>query len=303
LNWFEAEATHIGRAMTRQASFAAVVAAYLVTLLVALAAGWAATAVWHDPHPLAVVAVADLVGTAVIFAFSVAMRNSSMYDPYWSVVPPVIALYLLDGGLGPAARDWLVFALVAAWGLRLTYNWARGWPGMHHEDWRYVTIRRNTGSAYWPASFAGIHLFPTVQVFLGCLALYPAMRGERDLGWLDAVALVVTASAIAIEALADEQLRAFVRTSKPGDMMERGLWRFSRHPNYFGEVSFWWGLWLFGVAARPGDWWWTLAGPLAITGMFLFASIPMLDRRNLERRSAYAERMQRVSALVPWPRR
>ena len=287
--------TRIGRPLARPASFAVVAAAYLVALAAALAAGWAV----RDWHPLAVVAVADVIGTVVIFVASVAMRNSSMYDPYWSVVPPVIALYFLEGG----TRDWLVLALVAAWGLRLTFNWARGWPGMHHEDWRYVDIRRSTGRAYWPASFAGLHFFPTLQVYLACLALFPAMTGHRALGWLDAIALIVTAGAIAIETLADEQLRAFVRTSKPGGIMESGLWRYSRHPNYFGEVSFWWGLWLFGVAARPADWWWTLVGPLAIAGMFLFASIPMLDRRNLERRPAYAERMQHVSALVPWFRR
>ncbi len=285
----------IGRELNRQAAFAAVAVAYLIAIAAAVAAGW----IVRDWHPLAVVAVADVTGTIVIFAASVIMRNSSMYDPYWSVAPPIIALYLLDGG----ARDWLVLALVAAWGLRLTFNWARGWPGMQHEDWRYTDIRRSAGGAYWGASFFGIHLFPTVQVYLGCLALYPAMFGQRPLGWLDAVAAIVTAGAIAIELLADEQLRAFVQKRQPGDTMDRGLWRYSRHPNYFGEISFWWGLWLFGVAARPGDWWWTLAGPLAITVMFVVVSIPMLDKRSLERRPAYAERMQHVSALIPWFRR
>jgi len=284
--------SHVGRDLNRGAAFAVVAVAYVVAIAAAVAAGW----IVRDWHPLAVVAVADLTGTIVIFAASVIMRNSSMYDPYWSVAPPIIALYLMNGG----ARDWLVFALVAAWGLRLTFNWARGWPGMHHEDWRYSDIRRSAGSAYWGASFFGIHLFPTAQVYLGCLALYPAMFGHRPLGWLDAVAIVVTAGAIAIETLADEQLRAFVQKRQPGETLDSGLWRYSRHPNYFGEISFWWGLWLFGVAARPGDWWWTLAGPLAITAMFLIVSIPMLDKRSLERRPDYAERMQHTSALIPW---
>ena len=281
--------------MTRRTSFAVVCAVYLLALATAIGAGWAV----RDRHPLAVIAVADLAGTIVVFMSSVALRNSSLYDPYWSVAPPAIALYLLDGGV----RDWLVFTLVGAWGLRLTLNWARGWPGMHHEDWRYVDIRGSTGRSYWLASFAGIHLFPTVQVYLGCLALYPAMRGHHGPGWVDAAAGLITAGAIIVETLADEQLRRFVRTSSPGETMERGLWRYSRHPNYFGEVSFWWGIWLFGVAARPGVGWWTLAGPLAITAMFLFASIPLLDRRSLERRPAYALRMRKVSPLVPWFRR
>jgi steroid 5-alpha reductase family enzyme len=170
---------------------------------------------------------------------------------------------------------------------------------MRHEDWRYVSIRRSTGRLYWPASLTGIHLFPTVMVYLGCLALYPAMDGGRGFGWLDGVAAAVTAGAIALEALSDEQLRRFARSATPGAIMERGLWRYCRHPNYLGEISFWWGLWLFGVAGRPADWWWTLAGPLAITGMFLAASIPMIDRRSLERRPGYAEHMRRVPALLP----
>ncbi len=290
-----AGAQPIGRHIGRGPSFGIVVAAYAAALAVAVGAGWAARG-WH---PLAMVAIADLAGTVVIFASSVAMRNSSMYDPYWSVVPPAVAIYLVD----EPSRSWLVLFLVSAWGVRLTYNWARGWPGMGHEDWRYVDIRRTTGRWYWPASLAGIHLFPTAQVYLGCLALYPAATGARGLGWVDAVALVVTGGAIAIEAVADEQLRAFGRVKRPGESMDRGLWRYSRHPNYFGEVSFWWGLWLFGLAARPADWWWTLAGPVAITAMFLTASIPMIERRNAERRPGYAERMRHVSPLVPWFRR
>ena len=285
----------IGRTMSRSTSFAVVLAVYLVGLGAALAAGWAV----RDWHPLAVVAVADVAGTLVIFTSSVAMRNSSMYDPYWSVVPPAIAVYLCADG----ARSWIVLALVFAWGIRLTYNWARGWPGMHHEDWRYVDIRRRTDGSYWAASFTGIHLFPTAQVYLGCLALYPALTAGHAFGWVDVLAAVVTAGAIAIEAVADEQLHMFTRTKTAGEIMERGLWRYSRHPNYFGEALFWWGLWLFGVAAHPTDGWWTLAGPVAITVMFLVASIPMIDRRSLDRRPGYREHMRRVRAFAPWFKR
>jgi steroid 5-alpha reductase family enzyme len=108
----------------------------------------------------------------------------------------------------------------------------------------------------------------------------------------------VTGGAIALETIADEQLRAFNRTKQPGEICARGLWAWLRHPNYLGEILFWWGLWLFGVAAAP-SWYWSVIGPLAITAMFLFASIPMLDRRNLERRPGYAEVMKSVPALVP----
>jgi steroid 5-alpha reductase family enzyme len=241
----------------------------------------------------------DLVATIVVFAFSMRWRNGSVYDPYWSVVPPLIALYWVanaEAALG--LRQVVVTTLVFAWGIRLTGNWVRGWPGLHHEDWRYGELYR-TPLPKWAVSLVAIHLLPTVIVLLGCLALVPALAvGDDPWGMLDSVALLVTAGAVLVETVADEQLRRFARTRAPGDIMRDGLWAWSRHPNYFGELSFWWGLSLFGLAADASAWW-TVVGPLAMTAMFVFASIPMLDRRSLARRPGYAEHMQRVAALVP----
>jgi steroid 5-alpha reductase family enzyme len=286
----------------RSGAFGVVLVAYLLALAAALATG-----LWlGNERPILTVFVADAVATLVIFAFSMALRNSSLYDAYWSLAPPVIALYWaqLPSALGAdGVRQGLVLWLVVAWAVRLTFNWARGWAGLGHEDWRYVDLRASAKIPYWLVSLGGIHFFPTVQVFLGCLALYPALTlGTRPFGVLDIVATLVTAGAIAIELLADEQLAAFNRTKQPGEICTRGVWAWSRHPNYFGELSFWWGLWLFGLAADP-SWGWTVIGPLAMTGMFLFASIPMLDKRSVGRRPGYAEHMRRVSRLVPWPPR
>jgi steroid 5-alpha reductase family enzyme len=248
---------------------------------------------------------ADLAATIVVFAFSVAFDNSSFYDAYWSVAPIAIAPWLAS--LGPGAnrvRQVVVIALVVAWGVRLTWNWARGWTGLGHEDWRYRDIRQKTRKAYWPASFLGIHLFPTVLVYLGCLPLwYSLAESPAPLGPLDAVAAMITAGAIIIEGVADNQLRRFVMSRPPaGTVMREGLWRFSRHPNYFGELSFWWGIALFGLAAGTMPLW-GFGGALAMTGLFVFASGPMLDRRSLERRPGYAEHMKKTSMLIPMPPR
>jgi steroid 5-alpha reductase family enzyme len=197
----------------------------------------------------------------------------------------------------------LVVALVVAWAVRLTWNWARGWPGLHHEDWRYGLLYERAPLPPWLTSLLGIHLFPTVQVWLGCLAFAPALGwGARPLGLLDALAVFVTGGAILLETVADEQMRAFARTKQPGDVMTRGLWARSRHPNYLGEIGFWTGLALFGLAADP-SWWWSLLGPVAMIVMFVTASIPMLDTRSIERRPGYADHMRRVPALLPRPGR
>lgn len=283
---------------TRAQSFAWIVLAYVV----AIAAGIGCVMWAPFDGPIYNAAFADVVATCVIFAFSVAFSNSSYYDAYWSVIPPLIGLYWLffAASGAPVTRQALCLGLCTLWGVRLTYNWSVGWTGLDHEDWRYVDIRGVTGKLYWPASFAGIHMYPTVEVFFACLPMYPAMTSSTPVNWIDGVAAVVTLVAILIEAVADEQLRAFVKTKKPGELIHHGLWRYSRHPNYFGELLFWWGLFLFGFAASPADWTWTIIGTSAITIMFFFISVPMMEKRQLEKKPHFQEIIDSTSMLIPW---
>jgi steroid 5-alpha reductase family enzyme len=272
-----------------------------------VAAGVAAALVWTRVLPHVAtwerIAAADVAATVVVFAFSVLFDNSSFYDAYWSVAPMVIApaLAAQSGTDVPLARRAVVIALVLVWGARLTFNWARGWQGLAHEDWRYADYRGKR-SPYWVTSLVGFHMMPTVWVYLGCLSLIPAIAtGTRPVGPLDAAGFVVTTGAIAIEAVADEQLRAFrLGQPTPGRILDTGLWALSRHPNYFGELSFWWGLYLFALAADP-SWWGAIAGALSITMLFMFLSVPLLDKRSLARRPQYRDHMRRVPALFPNP--
>ncbi len=278
----------------------------LVLVAYALAGGAAvATAMWlRAQSPIVTVGLADLVATIVIFIFSVITRNSSMYDPYWSVAPIPIALFWLaqpgsDGFANP--RHILIFALLCLWAIRLTGNWAVRWHGLRHEDWRYRDIEKQTGLFYWPVSFIGIHLMPTILVFLGCLALWPTLSDRNtSLSWLDGVAALVTLAAVLIEGTADYQMEQFRgRPESAEQAIPPGLWSASRHPNYFGEVLFWWGLFLFVPLAYPG-FWWTIAGPVAILLLFLGISIPLMERHLLARHPTYVEYQRRVSAFVPW---
>jgi steroid 5-alpha reductase family enzyme len=276
--------------------------AYLLCIAAALATLYAVDL----PQPWNAFA-ADVVATVVIFIFSRRYRNSSFYDPYWSVIPPLLAIYWYcanaQAGVD-AGRALLVIGLAWLWGIRLTANWATFWGGLTHEDWRYPLVRERAGRFTFLADFFGIHFYPTVQVFLGCLPIYAVMtRGQAPLGWLDGVAAAVTLGAIAIETIADLQLHAFIKTRQPGTFIQSGLWGWSRHPNYFGEVGFWWGLMLFGLAAAPEAWWWIMPGAVTMLVMFLGASIPFMDKRNLQRKPAYAEYMRRTSALLPLPPR
>lgn len=284
---------------SRRASFAWLVGGYLAALT---AAGTALCFVPDGLGSFWTVALADLAATLVIFAFSRGLKCSSMYDAYWSVAPIAIVFYWVfhaEEVVNPIRAGAVLF-LVTWWGVRLTYNWARSWPGLHHTDWRYLIMRDKAPSLWFFSDLFGIHLFPTVEVLLGLSGAWVALsQGHDPLSWIDLVALVVTAGAITIETFADQQLVAFAKVKRPGEIIQSGLWAYSRHPNYFGELSFWWGLYLFGLAADTG-YLWTIAGPLTMTAMFLGVSIPWMDRRSCERRPQYAEHMKRVSALVPW---
>jgi steroid 5-alpha reductase family enzyme len=278
-----------------------------VAYLAAFAAAVVAATMLPGRSPLLVAGVADVVATVVVFGFSLFLGNSSAYDPYWSVAPvPIVVYWSLVPGAAAAsgARQALVVLLVTAWGLRLTANWVARWHGLSDEDFRYREIRAKTGALYWPASLFSIHLMPTAWVFLGLLPTYPALAlPGRPLGVLDLLATLVTAAAIAVEALSDLQLRRFMTSRRdPEAVLDQGLWSLSRHPNYFGEVLFWWGLWLFGLAASP-SWAWTAVGPLSITLLFALVSVPWMDRRMLSRHPSWAGHMRATSAIIPWPRR
>ncbi|MFT5357029.1 MAG: steroid 5-alpha reductase family enzyme, partial [Polyangiales bacterium] len=283
--------------LSRSAGFARITAAYVVAGAGALCT-WLVLYVGHESFGMASSlefgAAMDVVATVVVFLFSVALRNSSAYDAYWSVAPMALAAYWAALGEGTLVRVVLVVGLVWWWGGRLTWNWARTWTGLDHEDWRYVDLRRKTGAAWPLVNFFGIHFFPTVQVFLGLLPVHAALTIDAPLGIWDGVAVLITALAVLIEQVSDRQLLDFRRSPDrvKGDVMNTGLWAYSRHPNYVGESLFWWGLAFFTLQVAPSETW-RWSGAAAITIMFVVISIPMIEERNKARRANYEERAAR----------
>ena len=279
-------------------SLVIVTVAYLIAVAVGYAWllwGPATGRLWLDTL------IADILATLVVFAFSRAYRNSSFYDAYWSVIPPLLLFYWWSQGDGDALRTWLIAVLVVVWAVRLTANWVYAFPGLHHEDWRYPMFRKRAGRFELVADLVAIHLIPTLQVFLGMVPVYVAVTTPGGgLAWLTVIAFVVGMAAVTLEGVADVQMHRFVASARPGDVMDRGLWSWSRHPNYFGEFGFWLALALFGLAAAPQAWW-LFAGAAAMLAMFLGASIPMMETRSLRRRPGYQAVIDRVSRFVPRP--
>jgi steroid 5-alpha reductase family enzyme len=285
--------------MPRGKSFVVVTAAYVAACGAFVGA---ARALGH-PYAWASVFVGYLAATAVIFVVGELVNNGSAFDPWWSVMPPAAAIWLTAASHGNTARGVLVSALVTVWGVRLTYNWAYGWSGFGHEDWRYTMLYEQAKMPKPAVRLLAVELFPTLIVTLGSWPLAVAcIRNTHALGALDVVAAVVTGAAILLEMVADNQRRAFDKVKQAGQVLDRGLWAWSRHPNYLGEIGLWVGLGLFAIAADPRAWF-TLAGPLAIIVMFLAASIPMLEKRSAERRPGWAAYRARTSMLLLRPPR
>ena len=252
-------------------------------------------------HILWKILIADVIGTVVVFIFSVIFNNSSMYDPYWSVQPFVIAVFLAWPLNELGVLEMIVLFMVFLYGLRLTLNFYRGWTGMVHEDWRYRDFRSNFPRLYWPISFLGIHLFPTLMVFLACMSMVHIFQGPgMELNVWFFVGLITMIIAVGLAFIADAQMKSFrMKPESKGKLMRSGLWKYSRHPNYLGEIMTWWGLFFFSLSAGYGEYWMGI-GALTVTLMFLVISIPLLEKRELARRAEYAEYKKEVAVLLPF---
>jgi steroid 5-alpha reductase family enzyme len=286
----------------------------LILLFIYIAAFSVGLFIGNSYTGFSVIMKSAMIGFAtvlIIWLFSFIADNSSVFDPYWSVAPIFFTLYYWISFTGfrfPVEGTWFstvrfvfILALVILWGLRLTYNFSRNWGGLKHEDWRYMNLRKKAGFLYWVVSYLGIHLFPAIMVFLGSLSVWVALTaGVRPMNFLDIAGILITGIAIWLEAKADKELHQYVQQNpEGGKTMRTGLWAISRHPNYLGEITFWWGLYLFALAANPSCWW-VIIGPSTITIMFIFISIPMIEKRLMERKKDYKEYRDKVPMLLPF---
>jgi len=239
--------------------------------------------------------IADVVATAVTFLFSVILKNASVYDPYWSVLPiVVIAFYATQTPLTTVRL--LPFIAILLWGLRLTLNWAYTFHGLTHQDWRYTMLKEKTGVLYPLVNFFGIHLFPTLVVY-GCIL--PAVftfEMELSLNAGSVIFFILSIGAIVLQGVSDIQMHAY-RKNRTTPFIRKGLWRYSRHPNYLGEILMWWGIALAFVSVMPSMWY-LCAGALINNLMFVFISVPLADGRQ-SKKQGFDEYKRHTRTLLP----
>lgn len=235
-------------------------------------------------------------------------RDASLIDRCWSLMialPGLLYLWLVDAerGATSARAAWAV-GLALLWGLRLCiYVTRRNWG--HGEDRRYREIRARNQPNF---EFKSLYLVFALQAVLAWIVGAPllvAVLGDRPMGWLDGAGVLLTAFGIAFEAVADAQMAHFKSgPTQEARVMDRGLWRYSRHPNYFGECCIWWGLWLLALGAAGPAGAWSVVSPLLMTWLLLRVSgVRLLEKDIADRRPAYRGYVARTNAFVPGPPR
>ena len=253
-------------------------------------------------NPLIRLFLADVLATIVVWFFGLIYKNVSVYDPYWSVFPPVAFLiWAFYTGMWTLP---VVLLLVASWywGWRLTRNWAITFKGMEHEDWRYTKYRSLHPVLFHLINLFGLNMMPTLVVFGAMLPGLQLYQLSIGLGANNPLCLtilifgfIVCVSSATIQLIADKQIHDF-RAANPGQYCNVGLWKHGRHPNYFGEMSFWWGIWIMYAAYNGFDW--LICGAIAMSTMFLGISIPLMEKRQLQNKPGYAEYRKQTRMLI-----
>jgi len=265
---------------------------------------WGSSNVFDGPGsalPLACAAVALLI--LATWVLSLVLRDASVIDPVWGPAFVVVALVAALSGGGAASRRLLLLVLVAVWGLRLGIHLTLRKLHEPGEDRRYAAMREAHPRNFAVWSLVHVYLVQGVLVLIVSLPVQVAAQRLPRLSWLIAPGLALYAVGVSFEAIGDEQLRRFkADPANHGLVMDRGLWRYTRHPNYFGDACVWFGLWL--VAVQAGGVWWTVISPMIML-LFLvrISGKGLLERDIGERRPAYAEYVRRTSGFLPLPPR
>ncbi len=247
-------------------------------------------------------AVAILV-MILVWAVSVKLRDASIVDIAWGGNGALLALLTFILTDGPLPRRLLITTIAASWGIRLALYIGRR-QAARSEDFRYAAWRKEQGAKAFP--LWSLHRIFLLQGVLNWAIAAPVqvaqtLPGPANLTLLDWAGLMVWGLGYLIEVAADRQLKDFLSDPENrGKVMDRGLWRYSRHPNYFGESLIWWGIFLVAAAVPWG--WVTLFSPLLMTYFLLEVSgVPMLEEALAQRREGYRAYMERTSAFIPWP--
>lgn len=277
----------------RTASFIIVAIVYVIATIVGVASYLLLESVLHK-FWLSLL-ISDVIATVVVFIASVIAKNASVYDPYWSVQPIVIVIAFAIG-YGVNLASLLLIGVICYWGIRLTANWAYTFKSLMHQDWRYTMLNEKTGVFYPIINFVGIHLVPTLVVYLVTMPAVVAIVCAFEFNPLMIIGLCISVGATTMQMIADIQMQEY-RKNKTTPFISVGLWKYSRHPNYLGEILNWYGVALAVIALCPSLWI-LIVGAVVNTCLFMFVSLPMAENRQSSKQG-FDEYKKHTRLLLP----
>lgn len=253
--------------------------------------------------PVMVLSAAAIVAMMLmLWVASLVRRNASIVDVFWGPGFALVAWVGFAIGDGAPPRQWLSLALTSVWALRLGgylgwRNWGRG------EDPRYAALRRRQGDRFGLRSLLTVFGFQGLVMWVVSLPVQQAQAAPEPaaLSWVEGMGALLWVVGISFESLGDWQLARFrADPTNRGRVMSRGLWAWTRHPNYFGDALVWWGLFL--VAFPTGGGAWTVVSPVLMTFLLLrISGVALLERSLRKNKPDYVAYAERTSSFLPWP--
>lgn len=238
----------------------------------------------------------------IVWLVSIVKRDASIVDLFWGLGFVLVAWLTYAQTEGFLVRKLLMALLTTIWGLRLLLhllirNWGKG------EDRRYTAMRVKQGPRFWLVSLWSVFGLQGVLLWIVSLVIQVCVAAKEParLGWLDYSGILVWLIGFLFETIGDWQLVRFkANPENRGKVMDRGLWAYTRHPNYFGETLIWWALYLITVAVPSG--WWTIISPVVMTFLLLRVSgVTLLEETIIASRPGYDDYVKRTSAFIPRP--
>ena len=246
--------------------------------------------------------VVDVIATVIVWFGGVLLRTASAYDPYWSIQTLIIYTFVVSKHNNWNFATISLFVVIFIYSLRLTMNFIVGFHSLSYVDWRYKMLKEKSGKAYQLVNLFGICMFPTLVVYSASLPTI-AYANLTEYSFLDAIGLSVILFGTLLEFVSDLQMKKFVKVRNDrSEVLNKGLWKYSRHPNYLGEILIWFGVALTLIVSHL-NYWYLAAGSIVNLLMFLFISIPMEEKHFKAYKPDYEQYKKETSVLLILPKK
>jgi steroid 5-alpha reductase family enzyme len=249
---------------------------------------------------LIIIFIANVISTVIIWLLGVLIDTASLYDPYWSVQTPIILICLLIKYGNLNVGNLIYLELILFWAIRLTYNFTKTFHDISYIDWRYKQIKEATGMFYQIVNLLGICLIPTIIVYSASIPSILFVIDNLNFEYIQLIGYIIIFISVIIELKADNDIHEFKKIRKDrNEIIQIGLWKYSRHPNYFGEICFWYGVAMVYIFNDFVNNWYTIFGAILNNALFLGISIPLAEKNLRKYKEGFDEYKQNTSMLIP----